>query len=163
VCTAFLCSAQIEPERIRELEVTKVCTVLPAVRQGRANLEDALDDAKTLSRSDLREKHRDPAAKKGDDQSGRPDQSGPDPPPFFDAESDFTPPPLNPTDDVPRWASDGDGDGEAELLAVRVDELRDLLDGAQRVLAGARRRDRLIEFAESVEAALGAALDGGQR
>lgn len=41
------------------IEITKVRTVLPALRRGEVEVEDALADARTLSRSDLTEKYAD--------------------------------------------------------------------------------------------------------
>jgi hypothetical protein len=57
---------EVDAAVMQELEVSKVVKVLPAVKQHRVNLEDALDDAKTLGYRDLREKYRDPAADRPD-------------------------------------------------------------------------------------------------
>lgn len=48
---------ELDPGRLAELEVTKVSQVLPALRKGDVELEDALSDVEVLSRSDLREKY----------------------------------------------------------------------------------------------------------
>lgn len=53
----------IEPSRLAELEATKVAVVLPAVRRGEVELEDAFADCETLSRSELREKYGQQVAK----------------------------------------------------------------------------------------------------
>jgi hypothetical protein len=58
----YLKDNEIEPAEIRELEHSKVKVVLPAVRQGRVKLEDAIADVKVKGWRDLREDYRDPAA-----------------------------------------------------------------------------------------------------
>ncbi|MBN1530697.1 MAG: helix-turn-helix domain-containing protein [Thermoleophilaceae bacterium] len=60
-----LVKREVEPSVIKVLEPSKVRTVLPAVRSGRASLEDALDHVKTLGFRDLRERYRDPEAGRG--------------------------------------------------------------------------------------------------
>lgn len=41
-------------ERLAALDVSKLAVVLPAIKDGRADVEDALSDCASLSRSDLR-------------------------------------------------------------------------------------------------------------
>lgn len=48
---------QVDDEVLVELEATKVAVVLPALRRGEVDLEEALADVESLSRSDLREKY----------------------------------------------------------------------------------------------------------
>ena len=48
---------EIEPEELGGLEATKVAVVLPAIRRGDVELEEALADCEALSRSALREKY----------------------------------------------------------------------------------------------------------
>jgi hypothetical protein len=48
---------EVEPEVLAELEATKLAVVLPAIRKGEVELEDALADCESLSRSALREKY----------------------------------------------------------------------------------------------------------
>lgn len=47
----------VSQELLAELPVSKVRDVLPAVRTGRATLEEALSDAEVLGREDLRERY----------------------------------------------------------------------------------------------------------
>lgn len=46
----------VPPEALTA-EVTKIDAVIPAIKKGRVGVEDALTDAETLSRSDLKEKY----------------------------------------------------------------------------------------------------------
>lgn len=48
---------EVEAERLAELEATKIAVVLPALRRGEVELEEALADCEALSRSALREKY----------------------------------------------------------------------------------------------------------
>lgn len=54
---ALVIEHQIDRERLEELDVSKVEIVLPAVRAGKKTLEEALDDATTMGRRDLREEY----------------------------------------------------------------------------------------------------------
>lgn len=56
---------QIEPEKLKALEPTKVAEVTPAIMRGDVKVDDALSDAEVMSKSDLREKFR--KAKPGSD------------------------------------------------------------------------------------------------
>ena len=47
----------VDPEELSKLDVSKIAVVLPAIRSGEVDLETALADCETLSRSDLREKY----------------------------------------------------------------------------------------------------------
>lgn len=47
----------LDPSLLEDLEVTKLAVVLPALRKGDVELEDALADCRALSRSELREKY----------------------------------------------------------------------------------------------------------
>lgn len=47
----------VEVETLSNLDVTKIAVVLPAIRSGEVELDVALSDCETLSRSDLREKY----------------------------------------------------------------------------------------------------------
>jgi hypothetical protein len=49
---------KVDRERVEELEYAKVDVVMPALKAGAANLEDALNDVEALSKSDLIEKYR---------------------------------------------------------------------------------------------------------
>jgi hypothetical protein len=48
---------EIDPERLAAADATKIVQVLPALRAGRVETEDALSDAESLSRADLRERY----------------------------------------------------------------------------------------------------------
>lgn len=48
---------EVDAERLADLEATKIAVVLPAIRKGEVELEDALADCESLSRSALREKY----------------------------------------------------------------------------------------------------------
>lgn len=48
---------EMSTDDLGKLEVTKVAQVLPAIRKGAVELEDAISDVEVLSRSDLREKY----------------------------------------------------------------------------------------------------------
>jgi hypothetical protein len=52
----------VSTDALGETEVTKVGTVLPAIRRGDVSTEDALADVKALSRTDLVERYKDPNA-----------------------------------------------------------------------------------------------------
>lgn len=47
----------VDPGRLEDLEVSKVREVMPAVRRGAVEIEDALDDVKALERDDLRQRY----------------------------------------------------------------------------------------------------------
>lgn len=47
----------VEPEQLGGMEATKIAVVLPALRRGDVDLEEALADCEALSRSALREKY----------------------------------------------------------------------------------------------------------
>jgi hypothetical protein len=95
---------RIPESTLGEIELSKVQIVLPAVKTGKVKMADALEDVKALGAQDLRTKY----------------MKRPDPKDLADAakedpELDSTPistpdpadPPLNPTDDTPVRASDG--------------------------------------------------------
>lgn len=48
---------KLPADRIRQLEPAKIQEVLPAVRRGLVDVQDALADVEALSRSDLRERY----------------------------------------------------------------------------------------------------------
>lgn len=48
---------EVEESVLAELEATKLAVVLPALRKGEVELEEALADCEALSRSELREKY----------------------------------------------------------------------------------------------------------
>lgn len=52
---------EVDPAELTT-EASKIAQVLPALRRGDVDLEDALSDAESLSRADLREKYGKPAA-----------------------------------------------------------------------------------------------------
>jgi hypothetical protein len=52
---------EVDPERLGQLDVTKVAVVLPAVRRCDVEIEQALSDCEALSRSDLRATYQDPS------------------------------------------------------------------------------------------------------
>lgn len=45
---------EIDPERLGALDISKVAVVLPAIKEGRVSVDQALADCEVLSRSDLR-------------------------------------------------------------------------------------------------------------
>lgn len=47
----------VPPESLEAVEVTKVSVVMPALRAGKVDVDAALSDAQTLSRSDLQERY----------------------------------------------------------------------------------------------------------
>lgn len=49
---------EVDPDELRALDVSKIGQVLPAIRRGTIEVEEALNDVKVLSRSDLRERYR---------------------------------------------------------------------------------------------------------
>ncbi|NUQ11632.1 MAG: hypothetical protein HUU26_04775 [Gemmatimonadaceae bacterium] len=52
----------VEPERLGELEITKVAVVLKSIKSRTVSIDDALSDCEVLSRSDLRAKYQDAEA-----------------------------------------------------------------------------------------------------
>lgn len=54
----FVVERGIDPAQIGAIEATKLAETLPALRRGEVEVEDAIADADSLSRSDLREKYR---------------------------------------------------------------------------------------------------------
>lgn len=63
-------SRNVDPRQLEEVNVSKVSVVLPAIRAGNVEIEDALSDAKTLTRSDLEAKY----GKAGKDAQGGGDE-----------------------------------------------------------------------------------------
>lgn len=49
---------EVDPEELAECDVSKVGQVLPAIRRESIDVDEALADARELSRSDLRERYR---------------------------------------------------------------------------------------------------------
>ena len=49
----------VDPADLEGTAITKIERVMPHIRRGNAKLEDALSDAKTLTRNDLRDRYRD--------------------------------------------------------------------------------------------------------
>lgn len=68
----FVIERGIDPSEIQEIEATKLVETLPALRRGEIDVEDAIGDAASLSRSDLREKYRDEESGRLDAQAERP-------------------------------------------------------------------------------------------
>jgi hypothetical protein len=66
----------VKPAQLEKVDVSKVQDILPAVRRGQVTAEQALADAETLTRGDLRERYRAPAPSNGDAPPAVP--SGPD-------------------------------------------------------------------------------------
>ena len=58
VHTQLVVDRGVDPSRLQRLHVSKVREVLPAIRRGQVQLEDALGDAETLSRPDLEIRYR---------------------------------------------------------------------------------------------------------
>jgi len=56
----------VEPERLERVQVSKAQDVLPAVRREDVTVEEALSDAESLSRTDIREKYYSPNGRKPD-------------------------------------------------------------------------------------------------
>lgn len=54
----FVIEWGLQPEVVGAVEVTKLAETLPAIRAGEVTADEALADAESLSRSDLREKYR---------------------------------------------------------------------------------------------------------
>lgn len=53
---------QVAPERLADVEMTKVRAVIPAIRRGEVEVEEALADAQVMSRVDLERRYRNPGA-----------------------------------------------------------------------------------------------------
>lgn len=68
----FVIERGIDPSEIHEIEATKLAETLPALRRGDIGVEDAIDDAGSLSRSDLREKYREGGSGRLDADTERP-------------------------------------------------------------------------------------------
>jgi hypothetical protein len=113
---------RVSVAELAELDTSKVDIVLGAVKAGRADIDDALADAKTLGARDLREKYYD-----------RPDpkDSATAPASANDGTNgvggDWTPPPVNDGHDTPQWASDDaerpiDFDGDDDSPALDLEE-----------------------------------------
>lgn len=84
---------------LKELDVSKVDIVMGSVKAGRVKLSDALEDVKALGARDLRDKYmRRPDPAEAGTSSEEASQAA-----VTEPEYD---PPMNPTDDVPRRASD---------------------------------------------------------
>jgi hypothetical protein len=66
----------VKPDELKNVGWGKVQEVLPAVRRGQVTPQEALSDAETLTRGDLRERYRAPAPSNGDAPPAVP--SGPD-------------------------------------------------------------------------------------
>lgn len=64
-----------EPKMLDGCEPSKVPEVLPAVRRGYVSLEEALEDVRTLSRSDLRERYHPQGQTESSPNGARPDTS----------------------------------------------------------------------------------------
>jgi hypothetical protein len=129
---------QIPAADLKELDQSKVQTVLPSIKQGKVPVKQALADAKVLGRSDLVEKYV--------RQSEKP------------TEEETTAPPVNPADDVPVQADevmtngstgnaddvpdDGEivleGTAEEVLTPEAVAEIDDRLNAYQAALAEAK-------------------------
>jgi len=58
----FVIEGGMFPDDLNAIEATKLAETLPALRSGVIDMQTAIDDASMLSRSDLREKYRDPKA-----------------------------------------------------------------------------------------------------
>lgn len=52
----------VEIEQLTRLDVSKIAVVLPAIKDGRVRLDQALSDCEALSRSDLRAQYQDSTA-----------------------------------------------------------------------------------------------------
>lgn len=48
---------KVDPKQLAGLEVSKVREVIPAIRRGAVDVEDALEDVRVLSRDDLRQRY----------------------------------------------------------------------------------------------------------
>lgn len=71
----------IDPRQLEGIGWSKARDVLPAVRRGFVDVEEALEDARALSRRDLREKYDELTIARLD----RPGETGQEPPPPIDA------------------------------------------------------------------------------
>lgn len=47
----------VQPEQLENIEVSKVREVMPAIRRGHVEIPEALEDARSLAREDLRERY----------------------------------------------------------------------------------------------------------
>jgi hypothetical protein len=68
----FVIERGIDHREIDSIEATKLAETLPALRRGEVQVEDAIADASTLSRSDLREKYRADGSGRLDAETERP-------------------------------------------------------------------------------------------
>jgi hypothetical protein len=114
---------RVDESKLLELDVSKVDIVLPAVKSGKVDLEDALEDVKELGARDLRDKYisrPDPAdsATTTDDIAGANVGTGMDP----DVAAHTTVI-VNPTDDTPKRASDVDLEDDPDVEDVEEAEV----------------------------------------
>lgn len=81
----FVVVRRLDPEKLLALDIGKVEVVLPALKAGRVDLDDALSDAEALGRADLRDKYYGPdqhAREPGDPPADHSQRNGhPDPEP----------------------------------------------------------------------------------
>lgn len=115
---------QVDQTRLKQIEPQKLQIVLPSVKSGKVQLEDALDDAEALGRRDLREryfKRPDPADEYRKQREGE-DSDTAD---VVDAEVVVE---LNPVDDTPVWAAESKPDQNDHVASGQLQEVVDLLN-----------------------------------
>lgn len=116
---------QVDAERLKEIEPQKIQIVLPAVKSGKVQLEEALDDAEALGRRDLRERYfKRPDPGEEYNQSRKDEGDG-----IEVVEAEVV---MNPTDDTPVWAGDVDESEPAQngnnATRGRIEEVVNLLN-----------------------------------
>jgi hypothetical protein len=111
----------VQSNRLDSLDPSKVDLVLPAIEQGKVELNEALDDVEALGSRDLREKY-----------FGRKEEPEPEPEPAPEPDDEeFTPPPMNDGEDVPMMASDVVVEAEGTDLPVEPDQNGALVQSGQ--------------------------------
>lgn len=65
---------KVPAENLKGIDMTKIQAVLPAIRRGQVDWQEAVSDAKMLTRGDLREKYRDIPPTGEIDRSIKPDE-----------------------------------------------------------------------------------------
>ncbi|CAB4197833.1 hypothetical protein UFOVP1313_34 [uncultured Caudovirales phage] len=142
---------QVDVSRLKQIEPVKLQIVLPSVKSGKVQLEDALDDAQALGRRDLRDRYFSRPSPETDESRHE----------EVDGEVVV---PLNPTDDTPVWAGDTEpaqieDTGHSDQLR-RVVETVEWLDIALRPGAGSEVMGQALAYARELLTELFPQADG---
>ena len=113
---------QVDAKRLKQIEPQKLQIVLPAIKSGKVQLEEALDDAEALGRRDLRERYFtrvDPA------EEFRRQQNEVE---VEDVDEVEVAVPMNPTDDTPVWADEKPTHNDDNAQKGKIEEAITLLN-----------------------------------